>query len=170
MVVVCLGVFQILNGVKLDCDDPCIVTGDTTVVLFQYLGSLFRRPKAPPLLLTGIPESGGATKKASPSPPPLLPSRDMLKEKVVVKLAISPLALSHSGTVCTYCARPTLVVVTWLYLLLVSQSDSSSMVASPVILINSSRLAGLWGLVKLRLKDSELGRRRKWVAGIKKQQ
>jgi hypothetical protein len=93
----------------------------------------------------------------------------MLKEKVVVKLAISPLALSHSGTVCTYCARPTLVVVTWLYLLLVSQSDSSSMVASPVILINSSRLAGLWGLVKLRLKDSELARR-KWVAGIKKQQ
>jgi hypothetical protein len=91
----------------------------------------------------------------------------MLKWKVVVKLAISPLALSHSGTASTYCAQPALLVVSWLYLLLVSQSDSPSMVASPVQFIRP-RMLGLWGGVKVKLKESELARR-KWMAGIKKQ-
>jgi len=83
-------------------------------VWFQYLDSLGRMPKAPPLLsAAGIPDSGGTRKKASPSPLKPPPTGFKLKWKVVVKLAISPLALSHSRIASTYCDRPAVHVMSF---------------------------------------------------------
>jgi hypothetical protein len=118
MVVAWIIVLPILKGVKLDYGDPSIITG---VIAGPVPGILGEEIKAPPLLsLAGTPDWGDARKKASPSPVPLpmpmtLPSQDMLKEKVVVKLAILPLALSHSGTGSAYWTRPTLFRASWSY-------------------------------------------------------
>jgi hypothetical protein len=58
--------------------------------------------------LGGIADGKWPRKKAIPSPvsDSLSLSGMIWKEKLVAKLAISPVALFHSGTLCTYDARP----------------------------------------------------------------
>lgn len=88
------------------------------------------------------------------------------KSKVVLKLAISPVAASQSGTGCAYVPRPV-----WSRLFSVSSRvpEVRLRFASPVQFINRLRSAGLWGVVKLRLKENELARRKWMAADIKKQ-
>jgi hypothetical protein len=60
----------------------------------------------------------------------------MRKEKVVVKLAVSPVAASQSGTGFVYVARPTLYVLLWSRLFRVSSRVSAVVSASPVQFIS----------------------------------